>query len=126
LRLPKQATGVRYLGSTDYNTHITVVQPNMGNAPDGSPLPEVVIATTWASVSMWRGKEEDKPQTLQTVSSYKIVIRYPRTWSLDAGMNILVRGQTHNIDSFFDADGTRTELSIWTWVGDATANGVNG
>lgn len=120
MKLPKQAWGTRYNGSTDYNTSITVVQPNAGNAADGTPMPETTIATTWAKVVMWRGKQEDKSSSLEAVSSYQIVIRYPKTWNVDTGMNILVRGQRHNIDSFSDVDGTQTELQIWTWVGSDT------
>lgn len=126
LKLPKQPTGVRYLNSTDYNTRITVTQPNTGNAADGTPMPEVAVASPWANVTEWRGKQDAKDQTLQAVSSYKIVIRWPQTWSMDGGMNILVRGQRHNIDSFSDCDGNRQELHIWTWVGDSTVNGGNG
>lgn len=122
MKLPKQAWGTRYNGSTDYNTQITFTQPNRGNAADGTPLPEVAVATTWANVSQWRGKQNEKAQTLQAVSSYKIVIRYPQTWSVDTGMNILVRGQRHNIESFSDPDGNRQELHIWSWVGDDTVN----
>ena len=124
MKLPKQPTGVRYSGSTDYNTRITITQPNAGNAADGTPLPETVVACTWANVAEWRGKQDDKKETLQAVSSYKIVIPYPKTYSLDTGMNILVRSQRHNIDSFSDPDGNRVELHLWTWVGDDTV--VNG
>jgi SPP1 family predicted phage head-tail adaptor len=118
MKLPKTPSGVRYAGSTDYNTQITIVQPGAGNALDGTPLPETTVASTWANVAEWRGKEADKQQTIQAVSSYKIIIRYPKTYSLDTGMNILVRGQRHNIDSFSDPDGQRVQLTIWTWVGD--------
>jgi SPP1 family predicted phage head-tail adaptor len=101
---------------------VLVTQPHVGNAADGSPLPELAVAQPWANVSMWRGKQEDKAQTVQAVSSYKIIIRYPETWTLDSGMNILCRGQRHNIDSFSDPDGNAVELHIWTWVGDDTVN----
>jgi SPP1 family predicted phage head-tail adaptor len=122
MKLPKQPWGVRYLGATDFTTRITVVQPNNGNAADGTPLPETTVATPWASISQWRGKQDDKAQTLQAVSSYKIVIRYPLTWSVDTGMNILVRCQRHNIESYSDPDGNQNELHIWTWVGADTVN----
>jgi SPP1 family predicted phage head-tail adaptor len=122
MKLPKQPTGVRYLGSTDFNTQVTFTQPNNGNAADGTPMPETAVATTWASVTLWRGKQEDKPETTVAVSSYKVVIRYPKTWCVDTGMNVLVRGQRMNIDSFFDPDGTRNELHLWTWVANDTVN----
>ena len=120
MKLPKQPYGTRYLGSTDYNTLITVTQPLGGNAADGTPMPEVAVWTGWANVTQWRGKQEEKPQTTQAVSSYKIIIRYPMTWSIDTGMHILVRAQQHNIESFSDPDGNRNELHIWSWVGDDT------
>lgn len=118
MRLPKTASGVRYAGSTDYNTRIIITQPNNGNAEDGSPLPETTVAITWANVAEWRGKRDDKQQQTQAVSSYKVIIRYPKTYALDTGMNIRVRGQRHNIDSFSDPDGQQVELHLWTWVGD--------
>ncbi len=118
MKLPKQPWGTRYLGATDYNTQVSFVQSLSGNAADGTPMPPTTAATVWANVTQWRGKQEDKPQTLQAVSSYKIVIRYPQTWSLDTGMTIMVRAQVHNIESFSDPDGNRNELHIWTWVGD--------
>jgi SPP1 family predicted phage head-tail adaptor len=122
MRLPKAPYGTRYLCATDYNTKIVITQPNNGNGADGTPLPETTVATPWANVAQWRGKQSDKPQTLQAVSSYKIIIRYPKTYAMDAGMNILLRGQRHNIESYSDPDGNRIELHIWTWVGDDTVN----
>ncbi len=118
MKLPKTPSGVRYAGSTDYNTRITITQPNTGNAADGTPLGEQTVTSVWANVLEWRGKQEDKAQTQQAQSSYKIIIRYPKTFVLDTGMNILVRSQRHNIDSFSDPDGQRVELHLWTWVGD--------
>lgn len=122
MKLPKNPWGNRYLSSTDYNTQVTFTQPNNGNAVDGTPLPEVAVATVWANVIEYRSKQVDKPQTLQGQASYKIIIRYPKTWAIDTGMNILVRSQRHNIESILDPDGNRHELSIWTWVGDDTVN----
>jgi SPP1 family predicted phage head-tail adaptor len=114
MRLPKTPWGSRYLSSTEYTTRVTFTQPANGNDETGTPLPETAIATTWANVTLWRGKQEDKTETTVSVAAYKIIIRYPRTWSVDSGMNILVRGQLHNIDAFADLDGTRTELHIFT------------
>lgn len=122
MKLPKQPWGTRYSGSTELNTQVTFTQPNNGNDATGTPLPETAVATTWANVTLWRGKQEDKPQTTVPVASYKVVIRYPQMWSVDSGMNILVRGQRHNIDSFFDPDGNRNELHIWTWVANDAVN----
>ena len=120
MKLPKQPCGSRYLGSTEYTAQITFTQPNNGNGADGTPLPETAVATTWAAIAQWRGKQEDKSQTLQAVSSYKIIIRYPKTWSVDTGMNILNRGQRMNIESFSDPDGERNELHLWVWAGNDT------
>ena len=122
MKLPKQPWGSRYLGSTDYNTQVTFTQPNNGNGADGTPLPETAVATVWANVAQWRGKQDDKAQTLQAVSSYKLIIRWPQTWSIDAGMNILVRDLRLNVESFSDPDGNRNELHIWAWAGNPTVN----
>jgi head-tail adaptor len=128
MKLPKQATGVRYLNSTDYNTDIYIVQPNMGNAADGTPLPEAVVYETYANIALWRGKQVEKDQLLQGQASYKITIRYPEDFlALDTGMIIVHGNQRHNIDSFLDPDGTRTELLFYTWVGnDQTGRQVGG
>ena len=117
MKLPKVATGVRYLNSTDYNTKVYFIQPNMGNAADGTPLPEAVVYETYANIALWRAKQVEKDALLQGQSSYKLTIRYPRRIALDTGMIILVRDQRHNVDSFLDPDGTRTELLFYTWVG---------
>jgi SPP1 family predicted phage head-tail adaptor len=123
MKLPKQPNGVRYLGASDFNSYITITQPNSGNAVDGTPLPETTVAPNiHANINQWRGKQEQKTDALQAQSSYKIIIRYPQTYTLDTGMNILVRGQRHNIESFSDPDGQRVELHIWTWVGNDTVN----
>jgi hypothetical protein len=50
------------------------------------------------------------------------VVRFPKTYSLDGGMQILVRGQLHNIDSFYDPDGQQVELHIWTFVTNDTVS----
>jgi SPP1 family predicted phage head-tail adaptor len=122
--LPKKlSTGVRYSGASAFNGRITITQPNAGATSDGTPLPETIVKSNLAAnVSQWRGKESDQQQTRSGVSSYKIVIRYPKNFSIDGGMNILVRGQRHNIESFSDPDGQRVELHIWTWVENDTVN----
>lgn len=121
MKLPKQPTGVRYLGSTDYNTRITFQQPNAGQVADGTPNAPTTVKSVWANVAQWRGKETDKTEDRVGISSYKIILRYPRTYSLDSGMQILVRSQLHNIESFSDPDDQRVELHVWTSVaGDVT------
>ena len=120
MRLPKTPSGTRYAGSTDRNTRITITQPNAGNSADGTPLGEQTVASVWASVSEWRGKQQDKAQTQQAQSSYRIVMGYPQTYSLDTGMLIHFGNHLLNIDSFSDPDGNNVELHIWAWEGNPT------
>jgi SPP1 family predicted phage head-tail adaptor len=121
--LPKTPAGVRYASSNDFNCYITVINPNNGQAADGTPnAPATVKQNVYAKVEQWRGKETDKTDTRVAVSSYKMVIPYPKTWSLDTGMQIMLRGQLHNIESFSDPDGQRVELHIWTFVTNDTVS----
>lgn len=121
--LPKNPAGVRYKSSNDYNSLVTFIQPNAGQAADGTPnAPTVVRENVRANVAQWRGKEADKTDTRVAVSSYKIIIRYPKTWSVDTGMQINLRNQLHEIDSFSDPDGQQVELHIWTFVTDDTVS----
>jgi SPP1 family predicted phage head-tail adaptor len=112
----KLSTNVRYLSASQLNTLISIIQPNAGQAADGTPLPPTTVGTTHANVAQWRGKELDKPQSREGQSSYKIIIRYPKAYSIDSGMQIMVRGQLHNIESISDPDGQMVELHIWTFV----------
>lgn len=115
--LPRRSSGIRYLPSSAFNTYITILNPNAGQAADGTPnAPTTVASGIHANVSIWRSKEVDKTQTRVGVASYKIVIRYPKIYSLDGGMQILLRNQLHNIDSFYDPDGQQVELHIYTLV----------
>ena len=121
MTLPKNPAGVRYASSNDFNCYITVINPNAGQAANGTPnAPTVVRQNVHAKVEQWRGKETDKEQSRVAISSYKIVIWYPKTWSLDTGMQIKLRNQLHNIESFSDPDGQRVQLHIWTFVTDDT------
>lgn len=120
MRLPKTPFGTRYFGSTDYNVQVMIVQPNNGNAIDGTPLPATTVACVWANVAQWRGKQKDDKQTLQAQSSYKVVIQSPQTWTLDTGMLITFGSHTLNIESFSDPDGQNVETHIYCWEGDAT------
>jgi len=121
--LPKNPAGVRYKSSNAYNCLVTFLQPNAGAAADGTPnAPTVVRENVRANVAQWRGKEADKTDTRVAVSSYKIIIRYPKTWSVDTGMQINLRNQLHEIDSFSDPDGQQVELHIWTFVTDDTVS----
>jgi SPP1 family predicted phage head-tail adaptor len=124
MALPKKlSTGVRYLGASAFNAYINFINPNAGQASDGTPNPPTSVASgIHANVSPWRAKELDKSQIRVGQSSYKIVIRYPKTYSIDTGMQIQLRNQLHNIESFYDPDGQQVELHIWTWVSSDTVN----
>jgi head-tail adaptor len=121
--LPKKvSTGVRYLPSSAFDCYVSFIDPNQGAASDGTPNAAVTVASgIHASVAQWRGKEVDKPQDRIGQSSYKTVIRYPKTYSVNAGMQMLLRSQLHNIESISDPDGQRFELHIWSWVNNDTA-----
>lgn len=123
--LPKKlSTGFRYLPSSAFNCYLTIQQPNAGQAGDGTPnTPTVIAQNIHANVAYWRGKEVDKREHREGETSYKIVIRYPKTYSIDTGCQILLRNQLHNIESFADPDGQQFELHLFTWVSnDAVVN----
>ena len=124
MSLPKKlSTNVRYLPSSAFNCYIDFLQPNAGQAADGTPNPPTTVATgVHASVAPWRSREVDKQQTRVGTSAYKIVVRYPKTYSVDTGMQIQFRNQLHNIDSFYDPDGQQVELHIWTFVTNDTVS----
>lgn len=121
--LPRKLSGTRYLSSAAFNSYITLLQPNAGQATDGTPLPPTtVISNIHAHVEMWRGKETDKAQVRTSQSSYKVVIHYPKTYSLDAGMLIQVtNGPLLNIESLSDPDGQRVEMHVWAWAENPTS-----
>jgi hypothetical protein len=139
--LPKKLWGVRYLPNSAFNCYITFLQPNDGQALDGTvlgqdldgtplgtdttvPASTIVVQGIHANISPWRSREMDKREIRVGSSSYKIVTRFPKTYSIDTGCLIQVNrgGQTqlHNIDSFYDPDGQQVELHIWTWCQDDT------
>lgn len=120
MSLPKKiSSNVRYLHSSAFNCYISILNPNAGAAADGTPNPPNTVATgIHANVSPWRSKETDKSQTRVGTSSYKIIIRYPKTYNIDTGMQIQLRAQLHNIDSLYDPDGQQMELHIYTFVTD--------
>jgi len=118
MTLPRKAsTGVRYLPSSAFNASVTVLNPNAGQAADGTPNTPITVATNvHANVSPWRGREIDTKETRVGTASYKIIIRYPINWSIDGGCQIQLRNQLHEIDSFYDPDGMQRELHIYTFV----------
>lgn len=123
MSLPKKlSTGVRYLSSSAFNCSISFTDPNQGQATDGSPnAPVTVMQNVHANVSPWRGKEVDKPEERLGQSSYKIVIRHPKNYTVNTGMQIQLRNQLHEIESVYDPDGQQVELHIWTWVNNDVA-----
>lgn len=120
MKRPKNpSTDTRYLSSSAFNSYVTIQNPNAGQSANGTPnLPITVAQNVHANVSPWRGKEVDKEQTRVGISSYKIIIRYPKNWNFDTGCQLLVRSQLHNIDSFYDPDGQQVELHIYTYTTD--------
>lgn len=120
--LPKKlSTLVRYLPSSAFNSYINILNPNAGQQSDGTPNAPITVATgIHASISPWRSKEVDKSQTRVGQSSFKIVIRYPKTFTVDTGMQIQCTraGNTilYNIESVYDPDAQGVELHIWCWA----------
>ena len=119
--LPKKlSTGVRYLPSSAFNCYISIIQPNAGAAADGTPNAATTVASgIHANLSPWRGKEVDKGQTRTGQASYKIVIRAPKSYTIDEGMLVvLTRGgvtHTFNIETILDPDGQGIEAHLWVW-----------
>jgi len=121
MALPRKLSGQKYLPNSAFNCFISFVSPNSGQAADGTPnSPITVVQNVHANVSPWRSKELDKGQTRVGQSSYKIVVRYPKAYSVDTGMQVMLRSQVHNIDSMYDPDGQQVELHIFTFVNDDT------
>ena len=122
MSLPKKlSTGGRYLPSSAFNCYIDILNPDAGQATDGTPNAPTVVATgIHANLQPWRAKEVDKAQTRIGQSAFKIVVRYPKTYTIDSGMVIhAIRGGVttlHNIEAAYDPDGQQVELHIWTWV----------
>lgn len=120
MSLPKKLSGVRYLSSASYNCYISILNPNSGAVSDGTPnAPTTVASGIHANVSPWRSKEVDKAEIRVGQSSFKIVIRYPKTFTVDTGMQVqLTRaGNTtlYNVESAYDPDMQGVELHLWVW-----------
>jgi head-tail adaptor len=128
--LPKKlSTGVRYLPSSAFNCYVTFLDPNAGQATDGTPNAPIVIASgIHANVAPWRSKEVDKSQTRVGQSSFKVAIRFPKTFSVNTGMLVqLTRAgvtQLYNVEGAYDPDGQAVELHVWVWSSDAVFAGV--
>ena len=121
MALPRKLSGQKYLTNSAFNCYVSFIDPNAGQAADGTPnSPITVVQNVHASVSPWRSKELDKEKTRVGQSSYKVVVRYPKTYNVDTGMQIMLRSQVHNIDSMYDPDGQQVELHIFTFVNDDT------
>jgi head-tail adaptor len=126
--LPKKhGTGIRYLPASAFNCYITFLSSadggDGGAAADGTPNASAVVSdkskAVHANLAPWRGRELDKGQLRTGQSSYKLTIRYPKTYSVDTSMLIQmnVGTTTHlfNIDSIMDPDGQGVELHMWVF-----------
>lgn len=122
MTLPKRLSGARYLPASAFNAYVTILNPDAGQAADGTPNAATTVASNvHANVSPYRTKEVDRPQNRMGQSSFRIVIRYPQTFTVTTGMQINVRGQIHEIESLYDPDGQQVELHFWTWTNNAVA-----
>lgn len=113
--LPKKITGVRYPSASELNCLVTFYQAT-GAETDGTPNDPVAVWTTHAKISLWRGKEEDKQQQRNAMSSFKINIRYNVNFVPTSDMTIVYHGQIYNIESVSDIDGQHVFLELWTWI----------
>jgi len=126
MSLPKRAaTNVRYLPSSAFSSYVTFIDPNQGQEIDGTVNPPAtVVQNIHANVQPWRSKEVDKSETRVGQSAYKVVVHYPKTYSLNSGMQMqITRGTTvHllNIESLYDPDMQGVEMHIWGWEDNAT------
>ncbi len=111
----KLSTGVRYKDASEFNSLITFMQA-AGAETDGTPNAPVAVRTTWANIAMWRGKESDKPQQRNATSSFKITMRYSKSFTPTSDMTISYHGRTYNIESVSDIDGQKVQLELWTWI----------
>ncbi len=120
MSLPKRfGTGNRYLGSSAYNCKLDFYETNTGQTAGVPNDPAVVATNVHANVTPWRSKEIDKDQTRIGQSSFKAVIHFPQTYTVNTGMQIVWNGNTGEIDSIYDPDGQGVELHIYFWINDA-------
>ena len=113
---PKNTRGISYKTATDYNCRIAFAQA-VGAETDGTlNAPILVKSGVWANIAMWRGKEDDKAQQRNAVSSFKITIRYDKNVAPTSDIRIWYHGDTYNIESVSDIDGRRVQLEMWCWI----------
>jgi SPP1 family predicted phage head-tail adaptor len=117
MNIPRRfSTNTQYKTASDFNCRIDFAQAS-GAETDGTLNTAVVVKSgVWASVAMWRGKEQDKAQQRNATSSFKITIRYDKNFVPTSDMVIQYHGQTYNIESVSDIDGQRVQLEIWAWI----------
>jgi SPP1 family predicted phage head-tail adaptor len=116
MAIPKRAsTGVRYKSASELNCLITFQQA-VGAESDGTLNAPTTVWTTHASITMWRGRENDAAQQRNAASSFKITMRYSKTFVPTSDMQIVYHGQTYNIESVSDVDGQQVQLEIWAWI----------
>jgi SPP1 family predicted phage head-tail adaptor len=111
----KLSTGVRYKSASELNCLITFMQAT-GAESDGTLNPPASVWATHASITMWRGKENDTAQQRNAASSFKIVIRYNKYFVPTSDMTISYHSQTYNIESVSDIDGQQVQLELWCWI----------
>jgi hypothetical protein len=111
------------MGSSAYNCFLTFQDPNSGQTAGVPNAPVVVATNVHANVTPWRSKEIDKDQSRIGQSSYKAVIHFPQTFSVNTGMEIVWNGNTGEVDSAYDPDGQHVELHIYFWINNATFGG---
>jgi SPP1 family predicted phage head-tail adaptor len=113
---PKNLRGISYKTALDFNCRVAFAQAS-GAETDGTLNPAVIVKSgVWASIAMWRGRENDKAQQRNAASSFKITIRYDKNFVPTSDMVILHHGQTYNIESVSDIDGRRVQVEIWAWI----------
>src|ERR1700733_10756968 len=120
MSLPKRlATGNRYLGSSAYNCRLDFYETNTGQTAGVPNAPTMTKCNVPANVTPWRSKEVDKEQTRIGQSSFKAVVHFPQSWSVNTGMQIVWNGNTGEVDSIYDPDGQQVELHIYFWINNA-------
>lgn len=123
MSLPKRLSGIKYTSASEFNSYVSFLNPNAGQQADGTPnAPTTVVSGIHAKIAQWRSKEQKESQTRVAASSYKVVIHYPKTYTIDSGMQIQVaNGPLLQIEGLLDPDGQRVEMHIWAWAEDATS-----
>ena len=78
----------------------------------GYSLSWATIATVWANISPLHGREVLASDTLQSIISYRIIIRYNSDFNVSNNMRILYGSRIFNIRSVAVADEENNFLII--------------